>query len=319
MKSVFEKIIGFLLVLFVLWLLFMFLGWVWDHKGTIFLLVVGVIAIGVVVIFLSNTDTSISDESTIETAQSMLNDQEVSAANKTKQELRHDDEQVLTPDIKLEKTEVVMSELTYMLQIIDPEYVQSTFIRIYADVESKVGRDINQTEKALVAAAIFIGLTQAQNDSNLRIKKSKSLARASSLAVMRSLAFDIDSEASTGLFREKLNISQAKIDKEIINTIDNNLSDSDYSKSTSRVVLLATTDFLDAIGLDVWKNKLDVDLIESNVATLLKNLLGVVAGEIEGEEQRESYILFRMSLDLSRAYRLYNQEADDFSALYYIS
>lgn len=277
-------------------LLFLVLGWIWDHKGAIFLLVVGVIAIDIVVILLSSKDLSMTDA--------------------TENNLSVDDKQALTPETKLDKAEVGMSELMHMLQIIDPEYVQGTLSRIYSDVEKKVGRSISQNEKALIAAAILTGLTQAQNDSNLRVKKSKSLARASSLAVMRALAFNIDEEASTGLFREKLDISQASIDKEIINTIDNNLNDSNYSRSTSRVVLLATTDFLNEIGFDVWKNKLDIDIIETNVETLLNNVLKMVAGD---EPNKESYILFRMSLDLCKAYKVYNEEANDFSALYYIS
>lgn len=296
MKFVFEKIATFILGLVFLWLLFMFLGWVWDHKGAIFMLIVGMFAIGIVVLFLSNKDTS--------------------AVNKTEESLHSDKKEVPTLDIKLDKAEVGMNELTHMLQIIDPEYVQSTLSRIYTDVERKIGRGISQDEKALIAVAIFIGLTQAQSDSNFRIKKSKSLARASSLAVMRALAFNIDEEASTGIFREKLDISQAILDKEIINTIDNNLDDSNYSRSTSRVVLLATTEFLHEIGFDVWKNKLDIDRIETNVGVLLNNVLKIVAGDGTDEE---SYILFRISLDLCKAYRLYNEESDDFGALYYTS
>lgn len=314
MKFVFEKIATFILGLVFLWLLFMFLGWVWDHKGAIFLLVVGMTAIGVVVLLLSNKDSSKPDE--LMMTDNMSGDKDSSLTDKNTEQLKVDDKQVLTPEIQLDKAEVGMNELTHMLQIIDPEYVQRTLSQIYSDVEKKVGRGISQNEEALVAAAIFIGLTQAQNDSNLRIKKSKSLARASSLAVMRALAFNIDEEASTGLFREKLDISQASIDKEIINTIDNNLSDSNYSRSTSRVVLLSTTDFLNEIGFDVWKNKLDVDRIETNVGILLNNVLKTVAGDGTNEE---SYVLFRMSLDLCKAYRVYNEEADDFSALYYIS
>ena len=314
MKFVFEKIATFILGLVFLWLLFMFLGWVWDHKGAIFLLVVGMTAIGVVVLLLSNKDSSKPDE--LMMTDNMSGDKDSSLTDKNTEQLKVDDKQVLTPEIQLDKAEVGMNELTHMLQIIDPEYVQRTLSQIYSDVEKKVGRGINKNEEALIAAAIFIGLTQAQNDSDLRIKKSKSLARASSLAVMRALAFNIDEEASTGLFREKLDISQASIDKEIINTIDNNLSDSNYSRSTSRVVLLSTTGFFKEIGFDVWKNKLDVDMIETNVGILLNNVLKIVAGDGTNEE---SYVLFRMSLDLCKAYRLYNEEADDFSALYYIS
>lgn len=314
MKFVFEKIATFILGLVFLWLLFMFLGWVWDHKGAIFLLVVGMTAIGFVVFLLSNKDSGKPDELIM--ADNMSGDKDSSLIDKNIEQLKVDDKQVLTPEIKLDKAEVGMNELTHMLQIIDPEYVQRTLSKIYSDVEKKVGRGISQNEEALIAAAIFIGLTQAQNDSNFRIKKSKSLARASSLAVMRALAFNIDEEASTGLFREKLDISQASIDKEIINTIDNNLSDSNYSRSTSRVVLLSTTDFLNEIGFDIWKNKLDVDRIETNVGILLNNVLKTVAGDGTNEE---SYVLFRMSLDLCKAYRIYNEEADDFSALYYIS
>lgn len=315
MKFVFEKIATFILGLVFLWLLFMFLGWVWDHKGAIFLLVAGMTAIGVVVFLLSNKDSNMPDE--LMMADNMSGDKNSSSlTDKKTEQLKVDDKQVLTSEIQLDKAEVGMNELTHMLQIIDPEYVQRTLSQIYSDVEKKVGRGINKNEEALIAAAIFIGLTQAQNDSDLRIKKSKSLARASSLAVMRALAFNIDEEASTGLFREKLDISQASIDKEIINTIDNNLSDSNYSRSTSRVVLLSTIDFFNEIGFDVWKNKLDVDMIETNVGILLNNVLKIVAGDGTNEE---SYILFRMSLDLCKAYRLYNEEADDFSALYYIS
>lgn len=314
MKFVFGKIATFILGLVFLWLLFMFLGWVWDHKGAIFLLVVGMTAIGFVVFLLSNKDSSKPDE--LMMVDNVSGDKDSSLTDKNTEQLKVDDKQVLTPEIKLDKAEVGMNELTHMLQIIDPEYVQRTLSQIYSDVEKKVGRGISQNEEALIAAAIFIGLTQAQNDSNFRIKKSKSLARASSLAVMRALAFNIDEEASTGLFREKLDISQASIDKEIINTIDNNLSDSNYSRSTSRVVLLSTTDFLNEIGFDVWKNKLDVDRIEKNVGILLNNVLKTVAGDGTNEE---SYVLFRMSLDLCKAYRVYNEEADDFSALYYIS
>ena len=314
MKFVFGKIATFILGLVFLWLLFMFLGWVWDHKGAIFLLVVGMTAIGFVVFLLSNKDSSKPDE--LMMVDNVSGDKDSSLTDKNTEQLKVDDKQVLTPEIKLDKAEVGMNELTHMLQIIDPEYVQRTLSQIYSDVEKKVGRGISQNEEALIAAAIFIGLTQAQNDSSFRIKKSKSLARASSLAVMRALAFNIDEEASTGLFREKLDISQASIDKEIINTIDNNLSDSNYSRSTSRVVLLSTTDFLNEIGFDVWKNKLDVDRIETNVGILLNNVLKTVAGDGTNEE---SYVLFRMSLDLCKAYRVYNEEADDFSALYYIS
>ena len=223
MKFVFEKIATFILGLVFLWLLFMFLGWVWDHKGAIFLLVAGMTAIGVVVFLLSNKDSNMPDE--LMMADNMSGDKNSSSlTDKKTEQLKVDDKQVLTSEIQLDKAEVGMSELTHMLQIIDPEYVQRTLSQIYSDVEKKVGRGINKNEEALIAAAIFIGLTQAQNDSDLRIKKSKSLARASSLAVMRALAFNIDEEASTGLFREKLDISQASIDKEIINTIDSGIA-----------------------------------------------------------------------------------------------
>ena len=57
-------------------------------------------------------------------------------------------------------------------------------------------------------------------------------------------------------------------------------------------------------------------MIETNVEILLKNILKIVAGK--GEEEK-SYMLFRMSLDLCKAYRVYNEEVGDFNALYYIS
>ena len=62
MKSVFEKIVGFIVALIMLWLLFMFLGWAWDHKGAIFMLIVGIFAIGMAVLFLSNKETSMADK-----------------------------------------------------------------------------------------------------------------------------------------------------------------------------------------------------------------------------------------------------------------
>ena len=83
MKSVFEKIVGFIVALIMLWLLFMFLGWAWDHKGAIFMLIVGIFAIGLVVIFLSNKETGMAD--------------------KTEENINIDNEKVITTDIKLDK------------------------------------------------------------------------------------------------------------------------------------------------------------------------------------------------------------------------
>ena len=83
MKSVFEKIVGFIVALIMLWLLFMFLGWAWDHKGAIFMLIVGIFAIGMAVLFLSNKETSMAD--------------------KTEENIHFDNEQVPTTDIKLDK------------------------------------------------------------------------------------------------------------------------------------------------------------------------------------------------------------------------
>lgn len=84
MKFVFEKIATFIFGLVFLWLLFMFLGWAWDHKGAIFMLIVGIFAISIVFLFFSNSskDTSMADKI---------------------EENLHVDEQAPIPDIKLDK------------------------------------------------------------------------------------------------------------------------------------------------------------------------------------------------------------------------
>ena len=94
MKFVFEKIATFILGLVFLWLLFMFLGWVWDHKGAIFLLVVGMTAIGVVVLLLSNKDSSKPDE--LMMTDNMSGDKDSSLTDKNTEQLKVDDKQVLT-------------------------------------------------------------------------------------------------------------------------------------------------------------------------------------------------------------------------------
>ena len=66
MKFIFEKVLTFIFGLVFLWLLFMFLGWAWDHKGAIFMLIAGIVVISIVFLLLSNSsneNTSIAGES----------------------------------------------------------------------------------------------------------------------------------------------------------------------------------------------------------------------------------------------------------------
>lgn len=84
MKFIFEKVLTFIFGLVFLWLLFMFLGWAWDHKGAIFMLIAGIVVISIVFLLLSNSsneNTSIAGES-----------------------LHVDNEQVPTPVSKVMKT-----------------------------------------------------------------------------------------------------------------------------------------------------------------------------------------------------------------------
>ncbi len=55
MKSFFEKTVGLIFLLVLLWFLFLFLGWVWDNKGVISLFVAGFLFLFVVVPFLRST------------------------------------------------------------------------------------------------------------------------------------------------------------------------------------------------------------------------------------------------------------------------
>lgn len=313
MKSALETIVGLVIILIFLWILFLFLGWAWDHKGTIFLVICGICAIGMAIAFLSNTNSTLVND---EQERSGISEEKIqplmTSYNKTLTPVNKVQEQ---PDVS-HNIERETNELAYMLQIVNYEYVQSTIEKIYESVEKEVGRAIEASEKALINVAVFIALEQAITDRRFRVKKGKSLARASSLAVMRALAFDIDEEASTTKFREKLNVSKSSLDKEIVNAIDNNLNDESYSKSTSRIILLVTTDFLNDIGFDIWKNRLDIDMVETNVRTLLKNLFDTI---IEDKSSKESYSLSEMSIELCKAYMKYNDETEDILVLYHIS
>lgn len=102
MKSVFEKIVGFIVGLIMLWLLFMFLGWAWDHKGAIFMLIVGIFAIGMVVLFLSNKETGVAD--------------------KTEENLYVDDEQALMPDSKTDEIVTVPASKMIGISIKNIQY-----------------------------------------------------------------------------------------------------------------------------------------------------------------------------------------------------
>ncbi|WP_352339064.1 hypothetical protein [Psychrobacter sp. 16-MNA-CIBAN-0192] len=113
MKAVFEKIATFVLGLIFLWLLFMFLGWVWDHKGAIFLLLVGIVAIGVVILLFSKKDSSIIDE----TKEQINIDEEQALIPEIKLDKVIHEEQALTPEVNLDKLEIGMDESTHILQM----------------------------------------------------------------------------------------------------------------------------------------------------------------------------------------------------------
>lgn len=89
MKFVFEKIATFIFGLVFLWLLFMFLGWAWDHKGAIFMLIAGIVAISIVFLLLSNSSSSSNQDTSM-----------------TGESLHGDDEKVPTPVSKVMETSI---------------------------------------------------------------------------------------------------------------------------------------------------------------------------------------------------------------------
>lgn len=209
-----------------------------------------------------------------------------------------------------------MNQIKQMLNLMDKEYAAAVFYESCTIARKGVGRKITLTEQALITVSITYGLLVIINNNKFNSKKSKSLARASSLAVIRALALNIDEGKSTTYFRKQLGVTQNGIDKQVVNAIDNNLSDRSYFTSTSRALLLASTHFLEAINLDDWKYKLDIEIYQDNATALLENLAVILFNICASSHKPE---LYENHYSLLRAYSSYDKVSNDFGALFYIS
>ena len=209
-----------------------------------------------------------------------------------------------------------MNEMVQMLHILDPNYTKETMNESYRIAQKEIGRELTINEMALGALATVISLVFSAGSEEFRTKNSKSLAKASCLSVMRALAFDIDESKSTTYFRKFLNISQKDLDKQVVDTIDNNVSDKYYYSSTARAILLVCDNFLKCINLDSWKHRLDVEIIKNNTNLLIDNINKNILEKCLSSGNSDLYDNY---YELMVAYLTYHNETNDFKSLYFIS